>query len=252
MKIGAQMYTVREHTQTAKDFENTIKKLAAIGYDCVQVSGIGPIPAREVADICKASNMEIIITHTNPDRVKDETNTVIDEHRIMGASYIGIGGMPGCYTRNTEGVSQFIADFTPVVEKIHACGMMFMYHNHAYEFEKYGQKLMIQHLIDELPLAGFTIDTYWVQAGGADPCAWIKALKGRVDVLHIKDMAWANEQQLMAEVMEGNLNWDGIFAASREAGVKYAMVEQDDCYGHDPFDCLKKSLVNVQEFLHKS
>ena len=246
MKVGAQMYTVREYTQTVKDFAGTIKKLADIGYECVQVSGIGPIPAREVADICKSHNIEIIITHTNPTRVKDETNAVIDEHRIMGAKYIGIGGMPGDYERNAEGVKRFISDFTPASEKIHACGMTFMYHNHAYEFEKYGDKLMIEYLVEELPLAGFTLDTYWVQAGGADPCAWLNKLTGRVEVVHYKDMIWSDNQQLMAEVMEGNLNWEGIFAASRAAGVKYAMVEQDDCYGQDPFKCLKTSLINLK------
>ncbi len=33
-----------------------------------------------------------------------------------------------------------------------------------------------------------------------------------------------------------------IISACGEAGVKYAMIEQDDCYGRDEFDCLKKSL----------
>ena len=32
-----------------------------------------------------------------------------------------------------------------------------------------------------------------------------------------------------------------INAAAEKAGTKYAFVEQDDCFGEDPFDCLKKS-----------
>ena len=27
---------------------------------------------------------------------------------------------------------------------------------------------------------GFTLDTYWVQAGGADVCEWLERLKGRL------------------------------------------------------------------------
>ena len=38
MKIGAQLYTVREHTQNLKDFAETLKKVAEIGYTTVQVS----------------------------------------------------------------------------------------------------------------------------------------------------------------------------------------------------------------------
>ena len=246
MKIGAQLYTVREHTQTAADFTATIKKIAQIGYQYVQVSGIGPIPAQEVADICKSHGISIPTTHTNPARIKDDTSAVINEHRTMGAEYIGIGAIPAGYEQNPEGVRRFIADFTPAAEKIRNAGMTLMYHNHDFEFEKYGGKLMLSYLIEEFPQLGFTIDTYWVQAGGADPAQWIKSLAGRVDVLHLKDMAWAKGKQVMAEVMEGNLNWDGIFAACQQAGVKYAMVEQDDCYGEDPFECLAKSYRNIQ------
>jgi len=246
VKIGAQLYTVREFTQTAKGFAETIKKVADMGYKYVQVSGIGPIPAQEVADICKSHDISIAITHTNPTRIKEETDAVIAEHRIMGASYIGIGMMPGDYERNAAGVRRFITDYAPAAEKIHANGMTFMYHNHDFEFEKYDGKRMIEYLMEELPLAGFTLDTYWVQAGGADSSEWIKKLSGRVDVLHLKDMAWAGGKQLMAEVMEGNLNWESIYEACHLAGVKYAMVEQDDCYGQDPFTCLEKSLENIR------
>ena len=246
MKIGAQLYTLREYTKTAKDLAETIKKLADIGYDCAQVSGIGPIPFQEVADICDAHGIATPITHANPTRVRDETDQVIAEHRILGACYVGIGGMHGDYERNKEGVKRFIADFTPAVEKIRAAGMTFMYHNHAYEFEKYGDKLMIDYLVEGFPQAGFTLDTYWIQTGGADPSAWINALPGRVDVVHFKDMAYGDDKQLMAVPMEGNLNWDGIFAACGAAGTKYAMVELDDCYGADPFECLKRSYVNLK------
>ena len=45
----------------------------------------------------------------------------------------------------------------------------------------------------------------------------------------------------MAVVGEGNMNFDGIIKASVDNGVEYALVEQDNCYGEDPFDCLKRS-----------
>ena len=246
MKIGAQLYTVREFTQTAKDFAATIKKVADMGYEYVQVSAIGPIPAQEVADICKSNGVEIIITHTRPpERIINDIDAVIEEHRIMGANYIGIGSMPDEY-RSAEGIKRFIADFAPAAEKMHAAGMMFMYHNHDFEFEKFGGKLMMDYLVDDFPKMGFILDTYWVQAGGADPAAWLKKLAGRVPVIHFKDMAWAGGEQLMAPVMEGNLNWESIFMAAHAAGAKYAMVEQDNCYGADPFMCLKTSLDNLK------
>lgn len=45
----------------------------------------------------------------------------------------------------------------------------------------------------------------------------------------------------MAPVMEGNLNFSAIFHALEASNCKYMLVEQDDCYGESPFDCLKTS-----------
>ena len=39
--ICAQLYTVRDFCKTLSEFAETVKKVAAIGYKTVQVSGIG-------------------------------------------------------------------------------------------------------------------------------------------------------------------------------------------------------------------
>jgi sugar phosphate isomerase/epimerase len=51
--------------------------------------------------------------------------------------------------------------------------------------------------------------------------------------------------QYMAEVGEGNLNWQAILPAAKEAGVEHILVEQDICY-RDPFDSLELSLKNLK------
>lgn len=246
MKIGAQLYTVREFMQTPKDFEETIKKVAEIGYKYVQVSGIGNVPAKDVANICNAHGIEIVLTHTAPDRILHDIVNVIDEHHIMGAKYIGLGSMPESYERSSTGVQSFIEDFAPSIREIEASDMKFLYHNHAYEFEKHDGKRLIRHIMEGLPNIGFTLDTYWVQFAGGSPASWIRRLKGRVPVLHLKDMCVVQDKQRMCEVMTGNMSWPAIFAAILEGGVEYGMVEQDDCYGKDPFECLKTSYNNLR------
>jgi len=247
MQIGAQLYTVREFTQTENGFRRTIEKLSEIGYKYIQVSAIGPIAAQTVADICSANEISCVITHTAPTRIVNETDAVIAEHITMGAEYVGIGVMPAEYIGSADGAKRFIADYLPAVERIRAAGLQFMYHNHDFEFEKFDNRLLFDMLAD-CPAFGFTLDTYWVQAGGGDPCAWLRKLSGRVDVIHLKDMLWKDGGQRMCEVMEGNLNWRGIIEAATASGVKYAMVEQDECYGADPFECLHTSYKNWMSF----
>ena len=49
--LAAQLYTIRQSTQTAEDFAASMKKIKMIGYTAVQVSAIGPIPNEEVKRI---------------------------------------------------------------------------------------------------------------------------------------------------------------------------------------------------------
>ena len=115
-----------------------------------------------------------------------------------------------------------------------------MYHNHAAEFKKLGGKTVMELLAEGMPssLMGFTLDTYWVQVGGGDPADYLERLSGRVPVIHLKDCAYG---QKMAVVGEGNINFDRVFKMAEASGTKYMMVEQDDCNGEDPFDCLRRS-----------
>ena len=50
----------------------------------------------------------------------------------------------------------------------------------------------------------------------------------------------------MAVVGEGNINFDRVFEKAESTGVKYMMVEQDDCNGEDPFDCLARSYAYLR------
>jgi sugar phosphate isomerase/epimerase len=103
----------------------------------------------------------------------------------------------------------------------------------------------LERIADDLPDFGFVPDTYWIQAAGGDPAWWIRRFSGRVPCIHLKDMAYNNGIR-MAPVFEGNINFEAVLNACRESGTKHLFVEQDNCYGDDPFDCLKRSFANLK------
>ncbi|MCL2461287.1 MAG: sugar phosphate isomerase/epimerase [Defluviitaleaceae bacterium] len=249
MYYGAQLYTVREFTQTEADFERTIEKVAKMGYKWAQLSAAGPIPAKKIREICDRYGVKIPLTHTDANKILHNTQEVIEDHRIMGADYIGLSYLDGEYRRTREGIERFAADYAPAIEEIGRAGLKFMYHNHDFEFQKSEGKLVFDHIIDLLPKSvGFVLDLFWIQAGGGDPAWWIEKLAGRVDTIHFKDMVMYDGERRMCEIFEGNLNWERIYSACEKAGVKWAFVEQDDCYGKDQFECLKLSLDNMEKY----
>ena len=75
-------------------------------------------------------------------------------------------------------------------------------------------------------------------------CNKTKAEKG------LKDMIPDGFTAKMAAVGSGNMNFAAILDTLKHNGVtEYALVEQDDCYGASPFDCLKSSLDYVNHVL---
>ena len=246
MVIGAQLYTLRDYCQNEKDFDESMKRVAEIGYKTVQVSGIGPIAPAKVREICDKYDLKIVLTHTPPDRVLNDTEKVIEEHNIMGCDHIGIGAMPGKY-REPDWIDRFAADYLEPAKKIAASGKLFMYHNHDFEFQRFNGKYILEYLLDAFKPdeLGITLDTYWVQVAGCDVEDWIERLSGRLPCIHLKDLEMISGKPHMAPIMEGNLNFPKYIKAFEKAGTKYMLVEQD-YFLESPFICLKKSYDNLK------
>lgn len=248
-RIGAQLYTVRRGTTTLEDFAETLKRVADIGYEFVQVSGTCAYEPEWLAEQLKKTGLQCPITHTSNERMIEMPETVAKEHEVFGCHYIGVG----YYNIGKFGLDDFAEKFLPVSDAFRANGKKLMYHNHAVEFAKWNGRCIMEQLAERFTAdqLGFTLDTYWVQRGGGDAAQWLRKLSGRVDCIHFKDMGFKHLYApdgtdkgfdcIMAPIGEGNMNFESIFAAAEDAGVRYAFVEQDDCYEDDPFDCLKRS-----------
>lgn len=252
--IAAQLYTIRAHTKTTEDFAASMQKIREIGYTAVQVSAIGAdIPHADVKRICDDNGLTICNTHVGFDKLSDDLDAVIAQHNLWATKHVAIGSMPGTFGRDTEdGYKQFADFMNRTGEKLHAAGLTFSYHNHSFEFVRFGDRSALELIYDETDprFVQAEIDTYWVQHGGGDPAAWILRMKDRMPVVHIKDMVItlddeAKPQHTMAEIGEGNLNWPGIFSALKEANVEWYAVEQDITPG-DPFDSLTISYQNLK------
>ena len=243
MKIGAQFFTVRELCTTLDGLEETLKRVADIGYTSIQLSGVCRYEADWMADKLKQNGLTADLTHFDYNRIINDTAATIAFHDTMNCKYIGIGSNPRGIT--PEGLEMMKKELCDAIPMIKNSGHKFMYHNHNMEFAKFNNKNFLELLCDSFTPeeCGITLDTYWVQAGGADPAYWIRALAGRVDCIHFKDMVYSVEDKnvRMAAVGDGNMNFPVMLDACEDADVKYIFVEQDLCYGEDPISCLKRS-----------
>lgn len=239
MEIGAQLFTVHDFCKDLEGFSESLKKIADIGYKTVQVSGTCAYEPEWLKKELEKNGLRCVLTHNPAERLIEDAAKVAAENDVFGCKYVGLGWFS---FNKAEGspYDEFISKYKPVGSALRKCGKYFMYHNHDGEFRKIDGKTIIEKLSEDISPEdmGFTVDTFWVQVGGGDPAYWIEKLSGRVPCIHLKDYSWG---RLMSPVGEGNINFDRIFEKARDAGTEYMLVEQDDCNGQDPFDCLKRS-----------
>lgn len=248
MQYGAQLYTLRDFTKDAQGFRSALEKVAKMGYQSVQVSAVEAflkdVSAEELRTWLDDLGLVCCATHRPFDRLKNNLQEEIEIHKILGCPIVGIGMAPKeFYEGDAETWREWVATFNGVAESLHQVGLTFAFHNHAVEFEWKCGTRSIDVLIEEsLPSMQFIVDTYWVAHAGVDVNQFIKRVSGRVDVAHLKDKEVKGWETRECPIGDGNLDWPSILRTLREAGCLHAVVEQDHCYGEDPFSCMEKSI----------
>jgi len=244
VKIGAQMFTIRDHTKDEKGIEGSLRRLKTLGFDMVQASALGPCDVDRLAGWLEELGIELCSTHSPWNRLDDpgELKTLIAEHRKLGCSHIGLGMRPDVFPDTHDGWTAFIGRVNAICKMVRDEGMCFGYHNHAFEFMKFAGIRAIDRLIEECPDLDIILDVFWVQAGGANPAEYIDRLKGRIRLIHLKDYRILGRERQFAEIGERNLDWHDIVPRCERNGIPYAVIEQDaDFITGDPFDSLATS-----------
>ena len=249
MTLGAQLYTVRQFTKTPEGIEETLRKIKAMGFKTIQISGFGPMDPHKLADLVHELDLYVCVTHSPFARMQEDLPALIEEHRLLGCDTIGLGSMPKQYQTSAEGFRQFVKDITPIAHAIKEAGMQFAYHNHNFEFQRFNGELGMDILFNETVPEEFhfILDTYWLQMGGVNPPDYIRRAKDRMKVCHFKDFRLVDlRTPAYSEVGLGNLDLHECYRACRDAGVKDIVIEQDTCDG-DPFDSLAISFKNLKQ-----
>lgn len=243
-KLGVQLYSIRDFMKTENDVRESFKKLKAMGYDQAQTAGCA-IPYETFGELAEKEGIEIVGTHDNFDKMKYNLPQAIKDHKALHTTNMGIGGF---MVHSMEEIRGLIENANELAAKLAKEGFKFTYHNHSHEFRKFNGKTAMDYFIEEFDKdnISFVLDTYWVQHAGADVLKTMKRMAGRIDILHLKDMAVKDNDPFITECGNGNLNFDEIIPLAEEIGVKYYVVEQDYCPG-DPFESIKQS----SDYFHK-
>ena len=250
MIIGAQLYSVRDKCGSEEGIKATLKKMKEIGYISVQISGFA-YDAQKSRDYADEYGLHIGLTHTAIDQIINNTQQVIQNHKILKADMIGIGFPGGYYNEGILETDRLIADLTPAVHAIEDAGLKFGYHNHAIEFKDLGGYYPLDVLFEKTNW-NFILDVGWVDFAGADAVKAVEKYASRLQYVHLKDFRAAKDEKepdgnRIVSLYKGNVPLDAILPALKKAGTKVAYVEEDNAVEKNSYQEMQNSYEALKE-----
>lgn len=238
------MYTLRD--DLSKDFAETVRRVAAMGYAGVELAGTGGLSAGELRALLEDNNLRVVGAHVPLGALESDLGATVAYHQELGNPYVIVPFLPPD-RRSAEGYAQVAVLLNTVGARLRDAGLHLAYHNHAFEFETLngggrGYDLLIDGTDPEL--VKIELDTFWVQRAGLDPAETLRRYAGRVPLIHLKDMT-PGDEPTFAEVGEGTMDFGAIFAAAETAGAECYIVEQDVCR-RPPLESVRISLDNLR------
>jgi sugar phosphate isomerase/epimerase len=254
--VGLQLYSLR--VELPKDVQGTIANVAKAGYKEVETFGYSVkdkfwgLDPKAFKTLLTQNGLTAPSGHYGMDKFMadgnaEELKTYIEAANTIGSSYIVVPYL-GDNLRKTED------DWKKLAEKLNqasaickASGLKLGYHNHNFEFVKYGETTGYEILLKgtDPEAVQFEMDLYWVVRSGNDPLALFTQFPGRFPMWHMKDMDKV-DNTINTEVGTGTINFKSIYKNAKLAGLKHLIVEQEN-FSMDPYKSIKQSADYIKK-----
>ncbi|MCA0293798.1 MAG: sugar phosphate isomerase/epimerase [Actinobacteria bacterium] len=275
--IGVQLMMVRDKI-AADGMRPVLQRVADLGYTCVEVSQV-PTDAANIAALDAARHdlgLDVAALSvglkkgptTTGDALDSDFAKVVEDCHRLDCRYLRIGMMPFDAMVSKDAVVRFAEDAEDAARRLAEHGITLAYHNHHVDFAKHDGETLFDIVRRTSPSLHFEIDVHWVQRGGRNPVDVLAEFAGIVELVHLKDYRvatlppsglellqagdFAGFMQAFtglvqfAEVGAGTIDFARVVPQALASGAEYLLVEQDDLYGRDAYDCLADSRAHLR------
>ncbi len=238
-RVGLMLYTVRG--DCAQDFEGTVRAVAALGFEGVELFDLHGHPAEEVRGWLDELGLEAIGRHALLDAIESSLPELAEEARTLGWRRISVAWIDPAKLGDPELPARLGRAAAAVAEH----GLELGYHNHDAELQPLASG---ETFLDLIPSGLFLeLDLGWVWFAGVDPVGLLGREGARCPLVHVKDFG-SRDRAAFCPVGDGVVGFDRILPAAVEAGVEWLIVEQDETDG-DAIAAVRRSKDAVDAIL---
>ena len=226
--LSFQLYSAR----TLEPLEAQFELLAGIGYKQVEPFGGLFSDPQMLKTQLEMHGMSAPSAHVGLDRLRADPVAAVGLCRDLGIRTIYAPAPPP--GERDGGEAEWTAlgrELDSIGKVVTAEGLKFGWHNHHWEYAKAADgRRFIDILLQQAPDLLWEADLAWVVRGGADPVAELKRYAGRIEAVHVKDIAPAGQcldEDGWADPGHGVLDWSILVPVLREIGVTQFVAEHD-------------------------
>ncbi|HZH74068.1 MAG TPA: TIM barrel protein [Mariniphaga sp.] len=245
--FGFQVWTIRK--ELVKDFNGTLKKMAAMGYNEVEMcsplgysnSGFEPLnrySGKEMRKIIEDAGLICTSSHYNMSELRNHLDNRIDWASGIGMKQMIVASLGLPKEASADDYRRAADELNEIGAKTNKAGIQLGFHNHHIEFEKRGNDLIYDILLNQfepdLVKLQFQVAVIDLGYKAED---YFRKYPGRFISAHLADYSRSAQKQV--PIGQGMVNWKDFFDAAKENGVKNFYVEMEPEFFKPSADYLK-------------
>lgn len=242
-KIGLQLIVYGQRTH--EDLLGVLREAAEAGYAGIEAGNLFASHGEGlVRDALTDTGLAVAGMHSG---YADQTDPAKVEANISYLQAVGSRYYINSGVAQAEGIAayeQAAETFNAVGEKCREAGLVFCYHNHAWEFQAFDGVKGIHRLAEltDPALVKLCVDVYWVTIGGEEPEEFVARYADRAIYYHFKDGAPGE----FVELGQGQVDLVASRRAALACDPEWIVVEQDRTT-KVPKDSIAESLTYLRQ-----
>ena len=229
--VSVQIYSLRK----LGSLERELAFVAEAGYRHVELISAHIEDAAPTRKALANAGLTASSAHVSLATLRERFDAIVDACQMLGFTELYMPAVP----RDQRGSpapywSALGHELGTMAELGARKGINLGYHNHDWELKISADgKDALSLLFDAAGSAPlfWEVDLAWLARGGADPLALMRRHAGRVNAVHVKDLAPAGtrlDEDGWADVGSGTLDWPALWPECRRLGARWMVVEHDN------------------------
>lgn len=243
--LGFQIWTIRD--RLLKDFPGTLKMMADMGYQTVEMCSPPGYGFKELMDMKPAemkrtvenAGLKLVSTHYGFKELKENPDERIQFAKESGQKQMILSSFGLPKDAKMQDWQTAAGILNEIGSKTKKEGIQMGYHNHHGEFEKIDGVLIYDELMrrfdPDLIKMQFQVAVISIGYKASD---YFNKYPGRFISAHLAD--WSPTADKNVPIGKGIVDWKEFFAAAEKCGVKNYFVEMDPETFRESADYIKK------------